>query len=84
VHEAQPAAGGTSALEPGASIPTEEPEPLTADIVAVLKTVYDPEIPADIYELCLSPPDDLDDARNVAIRRRSPRPGCPVEGEMTR
>src|SRR6476646_5169896 len=51
---------------PGSSIPPEELEQLTADIVAALKTVYDPEIPADIYELGLIYKIDVDDARNVA------------------
>ena len=52
---------------PGSSIPAEELEQLTADIVAALKTVYDPEIPADIYELGLIYKIDVDDDRNVAV-----------------
>jgi FeS assembly SUF system protein len=80
--EAQPAHGGTSAPEPGSSIPPEELEQLTADIVAALKTVYDPEIPADIYELGLVYKIDVDDARNVAIDMTLTSPGCPVAAEM--
>jgi FeS assembly SUF system protein len=68
--------------EPGSSIPQEELEQLTADIVAALKTVYDPEIPADIYELGLIYKIDVDDARNVAIEMTLTSPGCPVAGEM--
>ena len=68
--------------EPGSSIPREELEQLTADIVAALKTVYDPEIPADIYELGLIYRIDVDDARNVAIDMTLTSPGCPVAGEM--
>ena len=68
--------------EPGSSIPLEELEQLTADIVAALKTVYDPEIPADIYELGLIYKIDVDDARNVAIEMTLTSPGCPVAGEM--
>ena len=49
---------------PGA-IPAEELERLTGDIVAALKTVYDPEIPADIYELGLIYKVDIDDDRNA-------------------
>jgi FeS assembly SUF system protein len=67
---------------PGASIPPEELEQLTADIVAALKTVYDPEIPADIYELGLIYKIDVDDERNVAIEMTLTAPGCPVAGEM--
>ena len=67
---------------PGSSIPPEELEQLTADIVAALKTVYDPEIPADIYELGLIYKIDVDDARNVAIEMTLTAPGCQVVGEM--
>ena len=67
---------------PGSSIPKEELEQLTADIVAALKTVYDPEIPADIYELGLIYKIDVDDGRNVAVEMTLTSPGCPVAGEM--
>jgi FeS assembly SUF system protein len=67
---------------PGSSIPKEELEQLTADIVAALKTVHDPEIPADIYELGLIYKIDVDDARNIAIDMTLTSPGCPVAGEM--
>ena len=71
-----------AAPAPGSSIPPQELEQLTADIVAALKTVYDPEIPADIYELGLIYKIDVDDARNVAIEMTLTSPGCPVAGEM--
>jgi len=67
---------------PGSSIPPEELEQLTADIVAALKTVYDPEIPADIYELGLIYKIDVDDQRNVLVEMTLTSPGCPVAGEM--
>ena len=67
---------------PGSSIPPEELEQLTADIVAALKSVYDPEIPADIYELGLIYKIDVDDSRNIAIDMTLTSPGCPVAGEM--
>ena len=67
---------------PGSSIPPEELEQLTAYIVAALKTVFDPEIPADIYELGLIYKIDVDDARNVAVEMTLTSPGCPVAGEM--
>jgi FeS assembly SUF system protein len=66
----------------GSSIPAEELEQLTADIVAALKTVYDPEIPADIYELGLIYKIDVDDDRNIAVEMTLTAPGCPVAGEM--
>ena len=81
----KPAAADAPAVpEPvaGSSIPPEELEQLTADIVAALKTVYDPEIPADIYELGLIYKIDVDDERNVAVEMTLTAPGCPVAGEM--
>ena len=68
--------------QPGSSIPPEQLEQLTADIVAALKTVYDPEIPADIYELGLIYKIDVDDDRNVDIDMTLTSPGCPVAAEM--
>jgi FeS assembly SUF system protein len=66
----------------GTAIPPEELERITSDIVAALKSVYDPEIPADIYELGLIYRVDIDDDRNVAIDMTLTAPGCPVAGEM--
>jgi FeS assembly SUF system protein len=66
----------------GSAIPAEELERLTSDIVAALKTVYDPEIPADIYELGLIYRVDIDDDRNIEIDMTLTAPGCPVAGEM--
>lgn len=64
------------------ALPPEEIERLTNDIVSALKTVYDPEIPADVYELGLIYKVDIDDDRNVAIDMTLTAPGCPVAGEM--
>jgi len=66
----------------GSALPPEEVERLTNDIVAALKTVYAPEIPADIYELGLIYKVEIDDDRNVAIDMTLTAPGCPVAGEM--
>lgn len=68
--------------EAASVIPAEELTRLTDDIVAALKTVYDPEIPADIYELGLIYKIDIDDDRNVDIQMTLTAPGCPVAGEM--
>ena len=64
------------------AIPPDDLARMTDDIVAALKTVYDPEIPVDIYELGLIYKVDIDDDRNVAIEMTLTAPGCPVAGEM--
>lgn len=64
------------------SLPPEELDRLAADIVAALKTVYDPEIPADIYELGLIYKVDIDDNRDITVEMTLTAPGCPVAGEM--
>ncbi len=63
-------------------LPPEELDRLTDAIIAALKTVYDPEIPADIYELGLIYRVDIDDGRFVKIDMTLTAPGCPVAGEM--
>jgi FeS assembly SUF system protein len=65
-----------------AALPAEEIDRLTTEIIAALKTVYDPEIPSDIYELGLIYKIDIDDDRNVAVEMTLTAPGCPVAGEM--
>lgn len=81
--DAAPSAG-QPVLAQGAesAIPAAEIERLTDDIIAALKTVYDPEIPADIYELGLIYRIDIDDDRVVSIDMTLTAPGCPVAGEM--
>jgi FeS assembly SUF system protein len=64
------------------AIPPDELDRLTDEIIAALKTVYDPEIPADIYELGLIYRVEIDDGRNVSIDMTLTAPGCPVAGEM--
>jgi FeS assembly SUF system protein len=66
----------------GSSIPPEELDRISGDIVSALKTVYDPEIPADIYELGLIYKVDIDDDRHVTVEMTLTAPGCPVAGEM--
>jgi FeS assembly SUF system protein len=69
-------------IAPSANLSPEEIDRLTDDIIAALKTVYDPEIPSDIYELGLIYRVDIDDNRNVNIDMTLTAPGCPVAGEM--
>jgi FeS assembly SUF system protein len=76
------AAPNTPEVALGQGLPPEELDRLTDGIVAALKTVYDPEIPADIYELGLIYRVDIDDSRNVTIDMTLTAPGCPVAGEM--
>jgi FeS assembly SUF system protein len=72
----------TLATKAPSSMAPDEIAELTDAIVVALKTVYDPEIPADIYELGLIYNVDIDDERNVAIEMTLTAPGCPVAGEM--
>jgi FeS assembly SUF system protein len=64
------------------AIPAEEMARLTDEIVAALKTVYDPEIPADIYELGLIYKVDIDDERMVKIDMTLTTPNCPSAAEL--
>lgn len=64
------------------AIPNEELQRLTTDIIAALKSVYDPEIPVDIYELGLIYKVDIADSRDVDVDMTLTAPGCPVAGEM--
>jgi FeS assembly SUF system protein len=72
----------TSGAEMVSAIPPEELAVLTDDIIAALKSVYDPEIPVDIYELGLIYKVDISDDRDVTIDMTLTAPGCPVAGTM--
>ncbi|MGB8366404.1 MAG: SUF system Fe-S cluster assembly protein [Rhizomicrobium sp.] len=60
----------------------EELEAFTAKLVAAMKTVYDPEIPVDVYELGLIYRVDVADNKDVKVDMTLTAPGCPVAGEM--
>jgi FeS assembly SUF system protein len=64
------------------SLPEAELARLTDDIVAALKTVYDPEIPADIYELGLIYKVDIEDDRSVKVEMTLTTPNCPSAAEL--
>ena len=66
----------------GSAIPREELDRITGDIIRALKTVYDPEIPVDIYELGLIYKVDLSDERLLTVDMTLTAPGCPVAGGM--
>ncbi len=74
------AAGAPAAA--GAALTQDEISRLTDEIVGALKTVYDPEIPADIYELGLIYKVDIDDERMVNIEMTLTTPNCPSAAEL--
>jgi FeS assembly SUF system protein len=64
------------------SLSAEELEAFTQKLIAALKSVYDPEIPVDIYELGLIYKVDVADNKDVTVDMTLTAPGCPVAGEM--
>ncbi|MPZ59542.1 MAG: SUF system Fe-S cluster assembly protein [Rhizobiales bacterium] len=64
------------------ALPQEELDRMTDEIVAALKTVYDPEIPADIYELGLIYRVDIEDDRAVTVDMTLTTPNCPSAQEL--
>jgi FeS assembly SUF system protein len=71
-----------AASETGSALSRDELDRMTDLIVDKLKTVYDPEIPVDIYELGLVYKVDLSDDMDVAVEMTLTAPGCPVAGDM--
>ncbi len=74
--------GGRAAAVATGAISQPELDRLTDEIIAALKTVFDPEIPVDIYELGLIYRVDLSDDFDARIEMTLTAPGCPVAGEM--
>jgi FeS assembly SUF system protein len=72
----------TTNMETNSALPPEETERLATEIIAALKTVFDPEIPADIYELGLIYKVDLKDDRGVDVMMTLTTPNCPAAGEL--
>ena len=72
------AQGGTD----DSKIPQDELNRLTDELIMAFKSVFDPEIPVDIYELGLIYKVDIDDDRKVDIDMTLTAPGCPVAGDM--
>lgn len=68
--------------ETAPAAPSPEHDQLKDDLVAALKTVFDPEIPVDIYELGLIYRLDVDPERNIEVDMTLTAPGCPVAGDM--
>ena len=76
------AAAAADTAERPSAIPADEMARLTDDIVGAIKTVYDPEIPSDIYELGLIYKVDIDDDRVVKIDMTLTTPNCPSAAEL--
>ena len=79
---AAPPAAETAAPASASALPEAEIARMTDDIVAGLKTVFDPEIPADIYELGLIYRIDIADDRSVTIDMTLTTPNCPAAQEL--
>ncbi|MGE3150779.1 MAG: SUF system Fe-S cluster assembly protein [Pseudorhodoplanes sp.] len=75
-------ASSVSTDSKASALPAEELARLTDDIVAALKTVYDPEIPSDIYELGLIYRVDIKDDRGIDIDMTLTTPNCPSAAEL--
>ena len=73
---------GAESLPPGQAARVAGPEEIQAGVVEVLRTVYDPEIPANIYEMGLVYNIDVDQGGKVNIRMTLTSPGCPVAGSL--
>ena len=71
-----------SNMQTNSALPPEETERMGTDIVAALKTVFDPEIPADIYELGLIYKIDIKDDRAVDVEMTLTTPNCPAAAEL--
>jgi FeS assembly SUF system protein len=72
----------TANMETLSALSPEETERLTGEIVGALKTVFDPEIPADIYELGLIYKVEIKDDRSVDVQMTLTTPNCPAAGEL--
>ena len=82
VRVAEAATETASAAAASAPLPADEVARLTDEIIASLKTVYDPEIPADIYELGLIYKVDIADDRKVTVDMTLTTPNCPSAAEL--
>ena len=71
-----------AAVSGSSALPADELTRLTDDVITALKTVYDPEIPADIYELGLIYKVDIGDDRAVKIDMSLTSPNCPAAQDL--
>src|SRR5579872_827674 len=71
-----------TAVPQASALSKQELDDFTSKLVIALKTVFDPEIPVDIYELGLIYKVDVADNKDVTVDMTLTAPGCPVAGEM--
>jgi FeS assembly SUF system protein len=81
-NETTDAGGAEDAVGKAGEAESAARQHLESAIVEVLQTVYDPEIPVDIYELGLIYTIDIDDAGRAAIKMTLTSPACPVAGSL--
>jgi FeS assembly SUF system protein len=85
-NQVPPATTAEAPLAPetgkSSALPQEELTRLTDEVIAALKTVYDPEIPSDIYELGLVYKIDIADDRKVSVEMTLTTPNCPSAQEL--
>ena len=74
--------GTATEAVPASALSQQELDDFTGKLVTALKTVYDPEIPVDVYELGLIYKVDVSDNKDVAVDMTLTAPNCPVAGEM--
>jgi len=79
---AAPAEAATAPSASGPAPSADDVARMTDEIIAALKTVYDPEIPADIYELGLIYKVDIADDRKVTVDMTLTTPNCPSAAEL--
>ena len=82
IKDNAPALTPAEPAEKVSALPQDEQARLTDDIVAALKTVYDPEIPADIYEIGLIYKIDIADDRAVTVDMTLTTPNCPAAQDL--
>ena len=75
-------ATGFLADEPADKGPPAEVDALGERVIDALRTVYDPEIPVNIFELGLIYKVDIDDDRQVKVEMTLTSPACPVAGTL--
>lgn len=80
--EAPHVGDGPATIATRSALTVEETDRLTDDIIKALKTVFDPEIPSDIYELGLIYRVDIKEDRSVAVDMTLTTPNCPVAGDL--
>lgn len=74
--------GGATSPEPALDVADTDNSPLRQKVIEAIKTVYDPEIPVNIYDLGLIYGIDIDPENRVRIRMTLTAPGCPVAGDI--